>query len=214
MPWRQCRRSWTISMRTDDDAPTIPGLTTDIVVAYLGHHAIATADVGRLITTVAQELNGLGHEPEPPAGHEPAVPVRQSIKRDHLVCLVCGKPFKSLRRHLQSAHGLTAAAYRQMFELARDYPMVAAASTEQRAAIARRTGLGQRRTVEPEAAVEAEPVIVAATAPQPAPRPVRGRRAPKRASGTTATDPARQPQPEPEPEPRRTRRPKSDTTSS
>jgi predicted transcriptional regulator len=212
MPWRQCWRSWTMGMRTDEDAPTIPGLTTDIVVAYLGHHAIATADVGPLITTVAQELNGLGHEPEPPAGPEPAVPVRQSVKRDHLVCLVCGKPFKSLRRHLRTSHELTPDAYRQIFELARDYPMVAAASTEQRAAIARRSGLGQRRTGEPEAAVEPEPVVAATTAPQPALRPVRGRRAPKRASGTTASDPARQPRPEPEPEPRRTRRPKSDTT--
>lgn len=152
-------------MRTEDDTPTIPGLTTDIVVAYLGHHAIAAADVGRLVTTVAQELNGLGQAPEPPAGPEPAVPVRQSVKRDHLVCLVCGMLFKSLRRHLQSAHGLTPVAYRQMFELARDYPMVAAASTEQRAAIARRSGLGQRRPIEPEAAVESDTVVAAATAP-------------------------------------------------
>ena len=207
-------------MRTDDDAPTIPGLTTDIVVAYLGHHAIATADVGRLITTVAQELNGLGHAPEPPAGPEPAVPVRQSIKRDHLVCLVCGKPFKSLRRHLQSAHGLTPAAYRQMFELAPDYPMVAAASTEQRAAIARRTGLGQRRPVEPETAVEPEvpvepeTVVAAAIAPQSALKPARGRRPAKKAENRSATDPALQPQPEAEPKPRRRTRAKAEPTSS
>ncbi len=76
-------------MRADYDAPTITGLTTDRVVAYLGHNAIAAADVGRLITTVAQELNGLGHAPAPPAGPEPAVPVRQSVKRDHLVFLAC-----------------------------------------------------------------------------------------------------------------------------
>ena len=201
-------------MRTDDDVPTIPGLTTDIVVAYLGHHAIATVEVGRLITTVAQELSGLGQAPEPPAGPKPAVPVRQSVKRDHLICLVCGKPFKSLRRHLQSAHGLTPVAYRQMFELARDYPMVAAASTEQRAAIARRSGLGQRRPVEPETAVEPETVV--ATAPQPALKPIRGRRPAKKAENSLATDPALQPQPEaePEPKPRREARAKAEPTSS
>ena len=190
-------------MRTDDDAPTIPGLTTEIVVAYLGHHAVATADVGRLITTVALELNGLGHAPEPPAGPEPAVPVRQSVKRDRLVCLVCGMPFKSLRRHLQSAHGLAPGAYRQMFDLPGDYPMVAAASSEQRAAIARRSGLGRRRPVEAEAA--AEPQTVAAAA-QPALKPVRGRRATKKTAASAATDPALQPQPEPEPKPKRRRR--------
>ena len=210
-------------MPTDDDAPTIPWLTTDIVVAYLGHHAMATADVGRLITTVAQELNGLGHVPEPPAGPEPAVPVRQSVKRDRLVCLVCGMPFKSLRRHLQSAHGLTPVAYREMFELSRDYPMVAAASTEQRSAIARRSGLGQRRPVEPEAAVEPErpvepeTVAVAAPEPPPEPKPVRGRRAGKKAATTpSTTDPALQPQPEAErePKPRRRARTKAEPTSS
>lgn len=193
-------------MRTDDDAPTIPGLTTDIVVAYLGHHAVATADVGRLITTIADELNGLGHAPEPPAGPEPAVPVRKSVKRDHLVCLVCGMPFKSLRRHLQSAHGLAPDAYRQIFDLPRDYPMVAAASSEQRAAIARRSGLGQRRPVEAEAAVETEPAAAAATTPQPALKPVRGRRTTKKTEATVASDPALQPQPEPEPKPKRRRR--------
>jgi len=209
-------------MRTDDDAATIPSLTTDIVVAYLGHHTIATADVGRLITTVAQELNGLGHVPDPPAKPEPAVPVRQSVKRDHLVCLVCGKPFKSLRRHLQSAHSLTPVAYRQMFELARDYPIVAAASTEQRTAIARRSGLGQRRPVEPETAaepevpVEPETVVAAAAVPRPALRPVRGRRAGKKAATTPSTDPALQPQPEaePEPKPRRRARTKAEPTES
>ncbi len=215
-------------MNDGDTAPTIPVLTAEIVSAYVRHHSIATADIGRLVSVVAEGLGGLGRAPEPPAGPRPAVPVQDSVHRDHLVCLVCGKPFKSLRRHLQRAHGLTAAASRQMFELARDYPMVAAASTEQRAAIARRSGLGQRRGVEPmsvrEAPAEAPPtrgpggttppetVAAEATAPQPVLRPIRGRRAPKRADVTAATDPALQHQPEPEPEPRRRPRPKADPT--
>jgi predicted transcriptional regulator len=137
-------------MSNGDDAPTVTSLTTEIVSAYVGHHTIATAEVARLITTVGRELDGLGREPEQPARPEPAVSVRRSVQRDHLVCLVCGKRFKSLRRHLQTAHDLTPAAYRETFGLRHDYPMVAAASSEQRAEIARRTGLGQRRPPEPE----------------------------------------------------------------
>jgi predicted transcriptional regulator len=148
-------------MSDGDTAPTIPGLTAEIVSAYVSHHSIAIADIGRLVSVVAEELGGLGHVPEPPPGPQPAVPVRDSVHRDHLVCLVCGKPFKSLRRHLQNAHELTPRAYRERFGLIRDYPMVAAASTEQRAAIARRSGLGQRRPPEPagmtEVPVEAPP---------------------------------------------------------
>jgi predicted transcriptional regulator len=203
-------------MGDGEDAPTIPGLTAEIVSAYVSHHSIATADIGRLVSVVAEELGGLGHEPEPPAGPQPAVPVRDSVHRDHLVCLVCGQPFKSLRRHLQNAHELTPPAYRERFGLIRDYPMVAAASSEQRAAIARRSGLGQRRPAEPdvpEAPADAPPtrgpggttrrdtVAAAAAAPQPALRPVRGRRAPKVANVGTGIDRAQQPQPEPKPKP-------------
>ena len=162
-------------MYDSDNAPTIPGLTTEIVAAYVGHHSIATADFGRLIAAVGQELAGLGQELEQPAKAEPAVPVRRSVQRDHLVCLACGKPFKSLRRHLRTSHDLTPDSYRAMFELARDYPMVAAASSEQRAEIARRSGLGQRRPTEPAPVAQAEPVR------QPALKPMRGRPAVKRA---------------------------------
>lgn len=162
-------------MHDSVNTPTIAGLTTEIVAAYVGHHSIATADFGRLIAAVGQELAGLGQEPEQPSKAEPAVPVRRSVQRDHLVCLVCGEPFKSLRRHLRTSHDLTPDSYRAMFELARDYPMVAAASSEQRAAIARRSGLGQRRPPEPAPVAQAEPVR------QPALKPVRGRRAVKKA---------------------------------
>jgi predicted transcriptional regulator len=218
-------------MSDGDTTPTIPGLTAEIVSAYVSHHSIATADIGRLVSVVAEELGGLGHVPEPPPGPQPAVPVRDSVHRDHLVCLVCGKPFKSLRRHLQNAHELTPRAYRERFGLIRDYAMVAAASSEQRAAIARRSGLGQRRPPEPagmtEVPVEAPPtrgrggatvrktMAAAVTAPQPALRSVRGRRAPKGADDTTGIDLAQQPQPEPpppEPRPTGARRSKSNPT--
>ncbi len=67
-----------------------------------------------------------------------------------------------------------------MFDLARDYPMVAAASSEQRAEIARRTGLGQRRSPEPEVVVKPKP------APRIAVKPVRGRRTSKKAEPVPA----------------------------
>ena len=213
-------------MSDGDNPPIIPGLTAEIVSAYLSHHSLATTDVGRLVSVVVLELSGLGHVPEPSPRPQPAVPVPDSVHRDHLVCLVCGKPFKSLRRHLRTSHELTPEAYRDRFGLVRDYPMVAAASSKERAAIARRTGLGLRRrpvpetVVVPAVAAEAEPTgdprrpqqseTAAATesVPQPLAKPVRGRRVARKVEATAGMDPARQPQPEPEPKPRRPRRPK------
>jgi predicted transcriptional regulator len=228
-----------MDMRAEDEARTVPALATDIVVAYLGHHTVATSDIGRLVAVVAGELGGLGREPAPTAKPEPAVPVGRSVQRDHLVCLVCGKRFKSLRRHLQSAHQLTDSQYREMFGLGRTYPMIAIASTEQRVAIARRTQLGRRRgnDVEPETMPEpampdivAEPAIAAeaglgadAAAREPVAaavgsvaRPVRGRRPARQKppSASSSGDLASQPQPDPEPETklRRPARRKSEAT--
>ena len=168
-------------MHDDNNVATITGLTAEIVAAYVSHHGVATADFGRLIAAVGKELGGLGRVPEPPAKALPAVPVRRSVRDDHLVCLVCGKPFKSLRRHLRTSHALTPQAYREKFELGGDYPMVAAASTERRVEIARRSGLGQRRLPEPELAAQPAREDTNPAAPQATPKPVRGRRTPKKA---------------------------------
>jgi predicted transcriptional regulator len=72
--------------------------------------------------------------------------VRRSIRPDHLVCLICGKPQKVLKRHLAVQHDLTPAQYRERFGLKPDYPMAAPPSyAQQRREVALRTGLGTPR---------------------------------------------------------------------
>ena len=69
--------------------------------------------------------------------------VRRSIRPDHLICLVCGKPQKMLKRHLAIRHELTPAQYRERFGLKPDYPMAAPNYVQQRREVALRTGLGR-----------------------------------------------------------------------
>jgi predicted transcriptional regulator len=164
-------------MSNHDNKSALPGLTTEIVTTYLRNHPMAAVEVPVLVATVARELGGLGREPEEPAQPEPAVSIRRSVQRDHLVCLICGRKLKSLRRHLAVAHHLTPAGYREMFGLKRDYPIVAPAYAEQRVAIARGSGLGLRRAPEPAlAAEEAGPVSSSEPAPSEPPRGRRGTR--------------------------------------
>ncbi len=73
----------------------------------------------------------------------PAVSVRRSIGRDHLVCLACGKKQGMLKRHLASEHDLTPNAYREMFRLKPDYPIVAPSYAEARRELALKIGLGR-----------------------------------------------------------------------
>jgi predicted transcriptional regulator len=128
---------------------SVAQLTTEIVVAYVTRNTIAVADLGDLIGSVGRALDALGREQAEPAKPQPAVPVRRSIREDHLVCLVCGKQQKILRRHLDVAHQLTPEAYRELFGLKPDYPMAAPGYSRQRSDMAKRAGLGQRVQVTP-----------------------------------------------------------------
>jgi predicted transcriptional regulator len=116
------------------------------VTAYVTKNAVAIAVLGHVIESVGRALAALGEEPKPDKARPvPAVPVRRSIHDDHLVCLVCGKPQKVLRRHLDVAHQLTPETYRERFGLKPDYPMSAPGYARQRSEAAKRVGLGHRQ---------------------------------------------------------------------
>lgn len=127
-------------------------LTADVVAAYVAKNAVPMAELPGLIGSVHGALAGLrggadggasGPGEIEPA--EPAVPVRRSVKEDAISCLVCGRAFKSIKRHLGTAHDLTPDAYRTMFSLKPDYPMVAPAYAAARSEMARSIGLGRKK---------------------------------------------------------------------
>ena len=127
-----------------EELRSVAALTTEIVTAYVTRNTIAIADLGDLIGAVGRALGTLGREQAEPVKPPPAVPVRRSIHDNHLVCLVCGKQQKILRRHLAVAHQLTPEAYREQFGLKPDYPMAAPGYSRQRSEMAKRVGLGRR----------------------------------------------------------------------
>jgi predicted transcriptional regulator len=120
-------------------------LTTEIVAAYVSSHTIRVLDVSNVINLVGIELASLGTKAEPNGlkKPEPAVSVRRSIRPDHLVCLICGKKQKLLKRHLAVEHELTPNQYRETFGLKSDYPMAAPNYARQRRELALSIGLGR-----------------------------------------------------------------------
>jgi len=120
-------------------------LTSDIVAAHVSNNTLSVDEVPTLISTVYGALAGLGGSaPVEEARPEPAVSVRASVKRDHLVCLEDGKKMKMLKRHLMTEHGMTPDDYRQRWGLAADYPMVAPDYAETRRDLAVKIGLGRK----------------------------------------------------------------------
>ena len=121
-------------------------LTADIVSAHVSNNTVSLSDVASLVQQVHQALSGLGQEPEAPAPQkkEPVVSVRASVKPDYIVCMECGKRQRTLKRHLQSAHGMSPDQYRQDYGLPNTYPMVAPDYAERRRELAKAIGLGSR----------------------------------------------------------------------
>ena len=118
-------------------------MAAQIVAAFVSGNKVSTGELPKLIEAVYRSLEDLEKGGEAKA--EPAVPVRQSVKRNHIVCLEDGKKFKTLRRHLRTVHNMTAAEYRAKWSLRLDYPMVAPSYAAKRSELAKAAGLGHYR---------------------------------------------------------------------
>src|SRR5271166_357322 len=123
-------------------------LAAEVVAAYVSNNPLPKSGLPDLILAVHSSLARLGSELEhgqpQVEAKSPAVPIRRSVTPDYLICLEDGKKFKSLRRH-QGQLGLTPEQYREKWKLPSDYPMVAPNYAAQRAALARKFGLGRKR---------------------------------------------------------------------
>lgn len=137
---------------TDQPQLSLTELTVDLLAAFVSNNTVGAKDLPELIASTHAALaaldgGGAGEaEPEPAAEPEypPAVSIRKSLgKREHILSMIDGKPYKTLKRHL-SRHGLTPADYRVRYKLPADYPMVAPAYSEARREVAKRLGLGRK----------------------------------------------------------------------
>ena len=155
-------------------------LATELTIAWLSNPNTRTSadDVPAFLKTMHDAVANLSSaSPEAssePAQSEytPAVSVRKSLaNKDHIISMIDGKPYKTLRRHL-STNGLTPDEYRERYNLKRDYPMVAETYSEARRTMAKKIGLGRKPGQK----------VAEAAAEAPAPKP---RRAKAKAAETT-----------------------------
>lgn len=129
-------------------------LTAQIVSALVAHNSVATDALPALIQSVHNTLTKAGTTAPEPEKLQPAVPVKRSVFHDHIVCLEDGKKQKMLKRHLQTAHGLTPEQYREKWNLPHDYPLVAPSYAEKRSTLAKAFGLGRKPAAEKPVPVE------------------------------------------------------------
>ncbi|MDG6095715.1 MucR family transcriptional regulator [Acetobacter sp. AN02] len=119
-------------------------LTAQIVSAHVSNNTFSSENIPALIRDVYLALQSAGQAEPEPEKLQPAVPVKRSVFPDYIVCLEDGKKLKMLKRHLQSAYGMTPEQYRERWGLPADYPMVAPNYAERRSTLAREIGLGRK----------------------------------------------------------------------
>ncbi|PPR63257.1 MAG: Transcriptional regulatory protein ros [Alphaproteobacteria bacterium MarineAlpha4_Bin2] len=121
------------------------GLTSEIVAAHVANNTVSVTDLPDLIERVYKTLANIGSEQELHADRPvPAVPAKQSVTPDYIICLEDGKKLKMLKRHLKTAYNLTPEEYRERWGLPPDYPMVSPNYAKQRSRLAKEIGLGTR----------------------------------------------------------------------
>ncbi len=111
-------------------------VSADDIIAFVTklHAQFDTQDVGAAAPELAMRE---------PARAQPAIAIDKAVTADKVYCLCCGKGFKMLKRHLGAEHGLTEAAYRAMFGLPEDMPLVAPSYSDRKAKYARQVGFGK-----------------------------------------------------------------------
>jgi predicted transcriptional regulator len=141
---------------SDENALNAVELAADLTIAWLGNqnNRVNAEDVPAFLRTMHATVTELaGASPAPNADADEITPeqeftavvtARKSLaSKDHIISMIDGKPYKTLRRHL-STHGLTPEEYRARYNLKSDYPMVAPNYSEARRAMAHKIGLGAK----------------------------------------------------------------------
>jgi predicted transcriptional regulator len=110
---------------------------------------VPTDQLPTLIRNVHQALAAVGQAAVEPVKAESAVEAKKSVFADHIVCLDCGRNFKTLKRHIVTEHQMTPDEYRAKWELPPSYPMIAGDYAATRSKLAKDSGLGRKVTAPP-----------------------------------------------------------------
>ncbi len=151
-------------------------MTAEIVSAYVRNNSVPASELPALLQSVHETLGAIVNGAKQEVSKEPLqpkVPVKKSVTNDYIICLEDGKRFKSLKRHLYSAYGMTPQDYRTKWNLAKDYPMVAPAYASARSNLAKTMGLGRKSSAPAPEATQASVEPAPSTAPEPEAAPVK-----------------------------------------
>jgi predicted transcriptional regulator len=131
------------------DKKILVELTAEIVSAHASVNEMKKEELLDEMQAVFQKLLGLAgtvSEEGEAALREvkPAIPMNKAFGADKVYCLVCGKAFTTLKKHIAVSHQLTPKDYRKQFGIPTKTPLVARKYSEAKKKIAQEKGLAAK----------------------------------------------------------------------
>lgn len=128
--------------------PTILEMAAEIVSSHASTTQLTGDELILEITKVHSALRaieaGQPVEGAVTAEAKPALTIKQALKKDEVICMICGKgKMKTLTRHIKQVHGLKPGEYRKQFGIPSSQPLVAKSFSESRRQSALERGLGE-----------------------------------------------------------------------
>lgn len=125
-------------------------MATQIIAARAAKKDMTKEEFQEEMKMVYQFLKGVEEGGNQPAVLESAadakpqkIKLNQYFKKDGVVCAICNKEFKILKKHLAVEHGLKPGAYRKQFGIPSTLSLAAKSYVESRRKMAIDKGLGE-----------------------------------------------------------------------
>ena len=126
---------------------TILEMAAEIVAAHASTTNMTKDELVAELNDVYNVLNNLEKgetTTAETAEEEPVVTRKKAFGKDKIFCMICGKGFKTLSRHLKTSHEMTASEYRKQFDIPRSQSLAAKSYSEKRRQMAIDRGLGEK----------------------------------------------------------------------
>lgn len=129
--------------------PTVIEMAAEIVAAHASTTPLTKEEILAEIQEVHAALSALEKGEEIQPAEEvleettPSISKRKAFGKKQIFCMICGKGFTTLKRHLKTAHDMTDKEYRQQFNIPRTQPLAAKDYTESRRQMAIDKGLAE-----------------------------------------------------------------------
>ena len=127
---------------------TILEMAADIVASHASTTKMTKEELVAELNEVYSALNNLEKgDVEYDSGADesgPAVSRKKAFGKDSIYCMICGKGFKTLSRHLKTSHEMSASDYRKQFDIPRSQSLAAKSYSDKRRQMAIDRGLGEK----------------------------------------------------------------------